>query len=257
MQQRQSIPFDRAVEYYDQTRGFPPGVERDVAALIAGGGGLDGSGRVLEIGVGTGRIALPLSQHAGAVFGLDLSWPMMERLRRKQQHEPVYLAQGDALHLPYPEAAFDVALAVHVFHLIPGWRGAVEELRRVLRPDGRLVSAWGGMRYGDLWGELRGRVGAVEHVGMKTQEEFEAYLLSRGWRKLQEDELTYPHTITPRHLVRQITERMHSWTWRATDEQIAQAADALNGMLRERYGDLDQRIEVTGTYGAAAFAPPE
>lgn len=257
MQQRQSIPFDRAVEYYDQTRGFPPGVERDVAAMIARAGNLDGSGRVLEVGVGTGRIALPLSQHAGAVFGLDLSRPMMERLRRKQQHEPVYLTQGDALHLPFPAATFDAAMVVHVFHLIPEWRAAVDELRRVLRPDGRLVSAWGGMRYGDQWDELRKRVKAVENVGIKSREEFEAYLLSQGWRMLEVSEHTYPHTVTPRHLVRQIAERMHSWTWRATGEEISAAAAALTDMLRERYGDLDRGIEVTGTYGAAAFAPPE
>lgn len=251
-----SIPFDRAVDYYDQTRGFPPGVERDVALLIARLGGLDGTSRVLEVGVGTGRIALPLAAHAGAVFGLDLSRRMMERLRSKQQSEPVYLTQGDARHLPYPTSTFHTAIAVHVFHLIPDWRAVVGEIARTLRPDGRLVSAWGGMKYGDLWRDVRERAGGIERVGIQSREEFETHLLDQGWARLGEAEHTYPQQVKPSRLIEHITGRMHSWTWRATDEQIATAARALTDLLRERYGDLDQPVTFESTYGAAAFAPP-
>ena len=175
-----SIPFDRAVDYYDQTRGFPPGVERDVALLLARLGALDGSSRVLEVGVGTGRIALPLAAHAGAIYGLDLSRPMMERLRSKQQDERVFLVQGDACRLPYPAATFHATIAVHVFHLIRDWRTVVNEIARVLRPDGRLISAWGGARYGDLWREVRERVGVEHRVGIRDREELEAHLLATG-----------------------------------------------------------------------------
>lgn len=251
-----SIPFDRAVDYYDQTRGFPPGVERDVALLLARLGALDGSSRVLEVGVGTGRIALPLAAHAGAIFGLDLSRPMMERLRSKQQDERVFLVQGDACRLPYPAATFHATIAVHVFHLIRDWRTVVNEIARVLRPDGRLVSAWGGARYGDLWREVRERVGVEHRVGIRDREELEAHLLATGWRKLGQDEYTYPQQFIPRRLITYITGRTHSWTWHATDEQIAEAAELLTGLLRERYGDLDQPVTVQSTYGAAAFAPP-
>lgn len=45
-----SIAFDRAVGFYDQTRGFPPGQERRVAALFVRAGELDRSSYVLEIG---------------------------------------------------------------------------------------------------------------------------------------------------------------------------------------------------------------
>ncbi|HOA25833.1 MAG TPA: class I SAM-dependent methyltransferase, partial [Aggregatilineales bacterium] len=217
---------------------------------------LDGSSRVLEVGVGTGRIALPLAAHAGAIYGLDLSRPMMERLRSKQQDERVFLVQGDACRLPYPAATFHATIAVHVFHLIRDWRTVVNEIARVLRPDGRLISAWGGARYGDLWREVRERVGVEHRVGIRDREELEAHLLATGWRKLGQDEYTYPQQFIPRRLITYITGRTHSWTWHATDEQIAEAAELLTGLLRERYGDLDQPVTVQSTYGAAAFAPP-
>jgi len=53
--------FDRAADIYDQTRGFPPGVGDRVAAALVDFVGLKPDDRILEIGVGTGRIAKPLA----------------------------------------------------------------------------------------------------------------------------------------------------------------------------------------------------
>lgn len=253
-----SIPFDRAVDYYDETRGFPPGVEQDVAALLADLGGVTPSTRVLEIGVGTGRIALPVSQYARAVFGLDLSRPMMDRLRGRQQGEAVYLTQGDATRLPFPAGMFDAAMAVHVFHLIPDWRSVVGELARVLKLTGRFVSAYGGPGYGDVWREVREQMDEfAPGVGIRDREAFEEYLLSMGWRKLEEAEATFSHAITPRSVLQRVTGRMHSWTWRASDEQIDRAARLLRERLLDRYGDLDASFDAVGGYGAAVYAPPD
>jgi ubiquinone/menaquinone biosynthesis C-methylase UbiE len=67
-----SVVFDRAASFYDETRGFPPGEERSIAALISRVGHLGPDSRVFEIGIGTGRIALPLARHVRAVYGIDL-----------------------------------------------------------------------------------------------------------------------------------------------------------------------------------------
>src|SRR5215218_7987283 len=97
----QSIAFDRAADYYDQTRAFPPGDEKRAAALLARAGGFTTADHVLEIGVGTGRIALPLAPHVGAIFGIDLSLPMMQRLASKRTGEAIYLTHADATRLPF------------------------------------------------------------------------------------------------------------------------------------------------------------
>lgn len=96
----ESVAFDRAADYYDATRAFPSGVEQEAAAAIVRAGKLTNSSRVLEIGIGTGRIALPLARHVGEIYGIDLSRPMLLRLRTKQQNEPVNLVQG--VRLAYP-----------------------------------------------------------------------------------------------------------------------------------------------------------
>ncbi|MBK5228563.1 MAG: class I SAM-dependent methyltransferase [Actinobacteria bacterium] len=110
-----SVSFDRAAGYYDGTRSLTPEAQQAVTDLLAGE--LSGTGPTLEIGVGTGRIALPLHRAGTRITGIDLSRPMIDVLR-----------------------------VCHVFHLIPTWTDAAAELIRVIRPGGRVcleVGNWG------------------------------------------------------------------------------------------------------------------
>ena len=77
-----SVAFDRAAEYYDSTRGLSDaGVVRQTELLA---GELGGRGSVVEIGVGTGQVALPLHDAGIPVVGMDLSSPMLAKLREKR-----------------------------------------------------------------------------------------------------------------------------------------------------------------------------
>lgn len=118
---------------------------RVVTALLAE---LPRDGRCLEIGIGTGRIALPLVQNGVHVVGVDISREMLGRLVANAAGSPPPIVQADATRLPFRDATFAAAIAVHVMHLIPPWRQAVAELVRVLRPDGIMVvtGRYGAMR---------------------------------------------------------------------------------------------------------------
>src|SRR5439155_20922331 len=76
-----AVSFDRAASYYDQTRSLTPAPTRAQADLLAGE--LDRHQPCLEIGVGTGRIALPLHGRGIAMVGVDLSRPMLDVLVQK------------------------------------------------------------------------------------------------------------------------------------------------------------------------------
>jgi ubiquinone/menaquinone biosynthesis C-methylase UbiE len=135
-----SISFDRIAARYDTTRGFPPGIDAHIGAAFRRRSGLPAGARLLEIGVGTGRIAHPLASQGYRYIGVDISVEMMRRLReRLAQDTPVSLLRGDATALPLRDASVDGAITVHVFHLIAGWELAVAELQRVIRPGGILA----------------------------------------------------------------------------------------------------------------------
>jgi len=133
-----SIPFDRAAGYYDDTRRLRPETQATIIAQLAAE--LRGRGPCLEVGVGTGRIALDLHRSGVAMAGVDLSRPMLDRLVQKAGGQaPFPLAIADATVLPVADGRVGGAVFCHVLHLIEHWRQAVAEAVRVLRPGGVLL----------------------------------------------------------------------------------------------------------------------
>ena len=255
-----SVAFDRAAGYYDRTRGFPPGVEADVARLMVQAGDLSRSSQVLEIGVGTGRIALPTALHVGAYYGIDLSRPMLDRLRAKHDGEPIYLVEGDATRLPFSSGALDAVLAVHVFHLIPGWREVLAEVTRILRPGGLLLHGWNGRQAESelqkIWAQSTQEQRAVE--GAIHREQRETFLEEHGWRKAGEP-LVHHYTFqrSPLEFVESIQQRHFSSMWRMSDQEVARGLAAVQAYIDEHYSDAALLETVASSFTVQAYLPPD
>lgn len=85
---------------------------------------------LLEIGVGTGRVAAPLSAWGFELTGVDSSLNMMRKAREKHLER---LVRGIAESLPFRDASFDGALFAHVLHVLEDPRLAIREACRVAR----------------------------------------------------------------------------------------------------------------------------
>lgn len=256
----QSVVFDRAADFYDETRGFPPGVAAQAAETIVAAGALSSASRIVEIGVGTGRIALPLAAHVGAIVGLDLSAAMMERLRLKRTTEPVYLVRGDAGHLPFATGVFDGAVAVHVFHLIPHWQQVIAELGRVLRPGAPLIHCWSEQDevFQDIMAAWRAALPPSFQSEVGVRFERNATMLEElGWRPARPIQtLTYTVERTPMALRDMMKNRIWSQTWRLSESELAHAIHAVDRALHTDYPDPEQPQQVTARFHAAAYLAP-
>ncbi|MGD0638281.1 MAG: methyltransferase domain-containing protein [Nitrososphaerales archaeon] len=117
--------FNRISGIYDETRQplTPEALDKVSAVLLRAG-----VTRILEAGVGTGRIAVPLQQRGLQVVGVDLAREMMTIARSKGIRD---LILADANHLPLREKQFDAALMAHVIHLLEDPAETFESLRRV------------------------------------------------------------------------------------------------------------------------------
>jgi len=254
-----SIAFDRAAEYYDATRGFPPGVEERVADLFVRAGNLGTRSRVIELGIGTGRIAVPLAARVARYTGMDLSGPMLAKLVAKRGTLPVDLVRADATRPPVADGCFDALIAVHVFHLIPGFREVLSRMARTLRAGGLLLHGGDDHSRGPesvRWRrEIAGRYG-VENVGV-PRAEIETFPEREGWRPAGVHRLDFSRALRPRAMLDLVAGRSWSMTWRMSDADLAGAVDALRADLLQAYGDLDREIVVETGFWVRAYRPPE
>jgi SAM-dependent methyltransferase len=256
-----SISFDRAAEFYDETRGFPPGEETRVAAFLARAGGLTSSSRLLEIGIGTGRIALPLSAQVGAVYGADLSSRMLARLNAKRHSEAVFAVQADATRLPYASHVFDAAVTVHVFHLIPAWREALAELARVLKSDGKLLHCWTEEANDSPTILIRKAFDAALPAGRPdvgvSWKRNNSFLSEEGWRMVRDTQLyTYADRQSPDYILQTYRERKWSRSWRLSDAEMAAGMAAAEAAVRQHFPDPSLPTDIKTEFFVRVYQPP-
>jgi len=129
-----SVSFDRIAERYDETRGglvvgcsFADAVLAHIAPAPA---------RIVEFGVGTGLVALPLTEHGYDVVGIDLSPKMLAAARERIGAR---VAVADVSRAPIATGSCDAVVAARVLHVVGDPGEALAEAARIVRPGGRVV----------------------------------------------------------------------------------------------------------------------
>ncbi len=148
--------FDEISRVFDETRDpIRPSTIGRIATLLDKWG----VRTILEAGVGTGRVSLPLRAAGLEVTGIDASRGMLHKAREKSLDR---LVRGDAHRLPFRARAFDAVLFAHVLHLLDDPPRALREACRVSRGGAIALveppTATGGERFEDLRGNPRQRV---------------------------------------------------------------------------------------------------
>lgn len=129
--------FDRIAPLYDAVNhAMTMGLDRRWRRLAAQAVVSPGD-KVLDACCGTGELALAARAGGGEVTGLDFSAEMLKRARRKS--DEVAWIRGDLLRLPFANETFDAATVGFGVRNVEDLDGALRELRRVLKPGGRLA----------------------------------------------------------------------------------------------------------------------
>ncbi len=146
--------------------------------------------RVLDVGCGTGTLALEAARYTGKegrVVGIDPSEQQIARARSKEtRHDvPVDFQTGVIEQLPFPDQTFDVVLSTLMMHHLPAdiKRRGLAEIVRVLKPGGRLVIADFKPRQ-----ERQGRA-ARFHAGGSGMQDLAAMVTDAGFERLETEEM--------------------------------------------------------------------
>lgn len=117
--------FDNISEIYDSTRQAATEAE-----LKSVSNELSECRTILDVGVGTGRFAKPLSDLGFEIVGIDISRKMMSKAKQKGIQN---LILADAHNMPFKDRSFDASIIIHVLHLIPDWLNVAREMGRVTK----------------------------------------------------------------------------------------------------------------------------
>ena len=242
----ESIRFDTAAHHYDSTRATSnESMERTISLLASE---VRDRGQVLEVGVGTGLLALRLHEVGIPLAGLDLSAPMLRKLTENAGGSPPFpLTLGDATNMPFVDRAFGAAYLRWVLHLIPDWRTALAEMVRVVRPRGVLVLSPGAVdevsrairaRFSEITGLSTDPVGLMwgNHGAL------DAELERLGARPRALPPIPEQEERPLGWFLASIEEGRWSWTWHVAEDVRRNAVRELRPWAEERYGPLD-RVE--------------
>jgi SAM-dependent methyltransferase len=202
--------------------------------------------------------------------GMDIAEAMLRRLIGNATGGGRFpLALADATRLPLADSSFGSVLAVHVLHLIPTWRDAIEEALRVLRPGGVLIASFPGgsadpdhtrPRAPAPWAAMllqaAKRHGIVRTSrGARDSRQIADHLAGRATaRRLPEVRVAELRTLgtTLHHLEGQV----YSWTWPYPREQVLGLGTEIRTWAAQEGVSLEQEHLVESTLEWWAFELP-
>jgi SAM-dependent methyltransferase len=242
--------FDRVAHVYDATRGLPPNAERMIAD------GIDGvlrtvapSPRVLEVGVGPGRMAVPLMARGVRVTGIDIAAGMLAVLREKRRDIDVMLAE--AARPPFRDSVFDACLFVHILHLVPDAAATVRAALRVVRPAGLLISGaddWSTEGVRDqadrIIREAVNEATGVEMRGWKPYDEgieaFGRVARERGATIERVNVARWQSSTTAARMLERLARKDFSSSWLIPDEALPEIVDAVRPRVERLFGGSER-----------------
>src|SRR6266566_560620 len=177
------------MEWYHDTFSFR-GKLRELRQRTAALARIQPGDAVLDVGCGTGTLALEAARHvgrAGRVAGVDPGAEQIARARAKaaRRHVSIEFQTGVIEQLPFPDQTFDVVLSTLMMHHLPASlkRQGLAEIARVLKPGGRLVIADFTRKQ-----ERAGRA-ARFHAGGSSMHDLAALVADAGFADLETEEM--------------------------------------------------------------------
>jgi SAM-dependent methyltransferase len=250
-----SLSFDPMVHSYEVTRTYDEASFSAAVAYLVERFPPRAFPRLLEPGIGTGRMALPLAEQGYAVWGVDISAQMLAVLQQRPAHAAPHIRltvhRADVCALPFRAGVFDLVMAVHLFYFIPAWPQAVQELLRVVRVAGPLVLMHTGMgkeiRVVNERYKARCAVQGfpVQAIGVQSTSEVVAYGRALGCRvETIRDRWQWWSQLRLDEALAYVQARAYAFTIMVPPHIHTEAVRRLEEEVREQYGSLIQAVEV-------------
>jgi len=257
--------FDRVAHVYDETRGLPLEIERQIGDGIARTvREVAPEPRLLEVGIGTGRIAVPVAANGVRVTGVDISAAMLALLREKRRDIDVMFAEASLL--PLRSASFDASLFVHILHLVPDAEATIRSTLAVVRPGGVMLLA-GDDRINTLRDEADAIIaretaalgGAIPHRDDPHDAAWTMFraVMAEAGATFEDVTLAHWTSVTQaRRMLERLARRDYSSSWSITDEILPKLLERVTPQIETLYGGLDRDVSFERSFSVLVARLP-
>ena len=256
--------YPRAPSDYARSRAFSPEAERQIAdSLLAL---LPPASHVLDLGAGTGRLAHLLLAGGFGVTAFDLSRPMLEYLRahRPSSQSLLRLLQADVTAVPLATGSQEVALSVHVLHLVPDWRRTLGEAIRVLAPGATLLLGWTEHDEDDPWTHISRKwreIIASHGYEVRTEVDYDGelcpWLTERCAAASSCTAARWEHSRPPRQYLDGIRQKLYPFLWSIPDETFPSLLEELEAWTTRTFQDLESPVLARESFVWRVFTLPQ
>jgi SAM-dependent methyltransferase len=248
----QRVDFSANASVYDRRHGAA--LPRDIAQELADTGMLQPRARILDVGAGTGRVALAFADVGYQVLALDPALPMLNELRVKAHERRVRLVAGEGARLPFASSRFEAVILARILYLMADWKAVLREVHDVLQPGGCLFHEWGNGQAGEVWVQMREKLRALFqdagvqtpfHPGARSEAEIDAVLLGLGFVRIRKLPIGPGPDITLHGFAGRVESGEFSYIWNIP-AHVQESCLPLWKKWCEDTFDLDQSFPMPG-----------
>jgi len=233
--------FDWASSFYDYTRAVPDDLINKTIKILQEKICFDSSSKVLEVGIGTGRIGIPISKKLNLnIVGIDISDKMLQKcLEKGLPTDNVHLVVADGLSLPFSKNQFEIILTCHVLHFFPDAFQFIRNILPLLIQNGYYINLDVYVDYSQTL-PFKIYIDKLAEAGFRYSpkgdlilKRLNVYLTKRGWKHIQ-CKVESTREISIDNLVHFIRDRVFS-------HQRAIADDLHQRSLKHLYMELERK----------------
>jgi ubiquinone/menaquinone biosynthesis C-methylase UbiE len=268
--------YDKISQVYDQTRWLTESIAEEVADFILDLVVATPKTSFLEPGVGTGLNVIPLVKRGYSVTGIDISEQMLNQFRQKLNGTPdnLTLVSADASQLPFADSSFDVVLTVHMLHTVGDRKIFLDEIDRVLKPEGFFLNCqWITpparrqfeanfraiqSKYKNYPPESKSQDKAIEERDLeqylREKRDLEQYLHEKGYQSNYFVAKKWTVTNTIAELLHFYKLRAYGLCWQVSDEEYDKVVIEFEKFCIHHYGSLEREISSEAKFEIWAYS---